>query len=129
MKLKDTGLTKEQLIEKANKYLIDTAARFDFIEERAKGMYVYDTDNRIWSCENLDNKPIGVVTYNLKLVAMDVSGEQIVLSHPENATGEEIEPDRKAYIEFNDFYGGSVDKKTIGKVIIRASVNPIYNPL
>ena len=92
-------------------------------------MYVYDTDNRIWSCENLDNKPIGVVTYNLKLVAMDVSGEQIVLSHPENATGEEIEPDRKAYIEFNDFYGGSVDKKTIGKVIIRASVNPIYNPL
>ena len=44
MKLKDTGLTKEQLIEKANKYLIDTAARFDFIEERAKGMYVYDTD-------------------------------------------------------------------------------------
>ena len=32
MKLKDTGLTKEQLIEKANKYLIDTAARFDFIE-------------------------------------------------------------------------------------------------
>lgn len=44
MKLKDTGLTKEQLIEKANKYLIDTAARFDFIEERAQGMYVYDTD-------------------------------------------------------------------------------------
>lgn len=44
MKLKDTGLTKEQLIEKANKYLIDTAARFDFIEERAEGMYVYDTD-------------------------------------------------------------------------------------
>lgn len=44
MKLKDTGLTKEQLIEKANKYLIDTAARFDFIEERAKGMYVYDTE-------------------------------------------------------------------------------------
>lgn len=44
MKLKDTGLTKEQLIEKANKYLIDTAARFDFVEERAKGMYVYDTD-------------------------------------------------------------------------------------
>ena len=92
-------------------------------------MYVYDTDSRIWSCENLDNKPIGAVTYNLKLVAMDVSGEQIVLSHPENATGEEIEPDRKAYIEFNDFYGGSVEKKTIGKVIVRASVNPIYNPL
>ena len=38
MKLKDTGLTKEQLIEKANKYLIDTAARFDFIEERSKGV-------------------------------------------------------------------------------------------
>lgn len=44
MKLKDTGLTKEQLIAKANKYLIDTAARFDFIEERAKGVYVYDTE-------------------------------------------------------------------------------------
>ena len=46
MKLKDLGLSKEQLIEKANKYLIDTAARFDFIEERAKGVYVYDTDGK-----------------------------------------------------------------------------------
>lgn len=46
MKLKDLGLTKEELIAKANKYLIDTAARFDFIEERAKGVYVYDTDGK-----------------------------------------------------------------------------------
>ncbi len=46
MKLKNIGLTKEQLIAKANKYLIDTAARFDFIEERAKGVHIYDTDGK-----------------------------------------------------------------------------------
>ncbi len=46
MKLAELGLTKEELIAKANKYLIDTAARFDFIEERAKGVYVYDTDGK-----------------------------------------------------------------------------------
>ena len=33
MKLKETGLTKEQLKEKVNKYMIETYERFDFIAE------------------------------------------------------------------------------------------------
>lgn len=40
MKLKDTGLTKEQLKEKVNKYMIETYERFDFIAETAKDMYM-----------------------------------------------------------------------------------------
>ena len=39
MKLKETGLTKEQLKEKVNKYMIETYERFDFIAETAKIVY------------------------------------------------------------------------------------------
>ena len=35
MKLKDTGLTKQELKEMVDKYMIDTYERFDFIAERA----------------------------------------------------------------------------------------------
>ena len=34
MKLKDTGLTKQELKEMVDKYMIDTYERFDFIAER-----------------------------------------------------------------------------------------------
>lgn len=42
MKLKDTGLTKEELKTKAKKYIIETYERFDFVAETAKDMYLYD---------------------------------------------------------------------------------------
>ncbi|QHQ59836.1 acetylornithine/succinylornithine family transaminase [Anaerocolumna sedimenticola] len=42
MKLKDTGLTKEELKAKAKKYIIETYERFDFVAESAKDMYIYD---------------------------------------------------------------------------------------
>lgn len=42
MKLKDTGLTKEQIKEIVSEYMIETYERFDFIAETAKGMYLYD---------------------------------------------------------------------------------------
>lgn len=42
MKLKDTGLTKEELKAKAKKYIIETYERFDFVAETAKEMYLYD---------------------------------------------------------------------------------------
>ncbi|MGN0243815.1 MAG: aspartate aminotransferase family protein [Lachnospiraceae bacterium] len=42
MKLKDIGLTKEQIKEKANMYMIETYERFDFLAETAKDMYLYD---------------------------------------------------------------------------------------
>ncbi|MGV8905773.1 MAG: aspartate aminotransferase family protein [Acetobacterium sp.] len=44
MKLKDTGLTKEELKAKVNKYMIETYERFDFIAETAKDMYIYDEE-------------------------------------------------------------------------------------
>jgi acetylornithine/N-succinyldiaminopimelate aminotransferase len=44
MKLKDTGLTKEELKAKASKYMIETYERFDFIAETAKDMYIYDEE-------------------------------------------------------------------------------------
>jgi acetylornithine/N-succinyldiaminopimelate aminotransferase len=44
MKLKDTGLTKEELKAKVNKYMIETYERFDFVAETAKDMYLYDEE-------------------------------------------------------------------------------------
>ncbi|SCP96396.1 aspartate aminotransferase family protein [Anaerobium acetethylicum] len=44
MKLKDTGLTKEELKAKVNKYMIETYERFDFVAETGKDMYLYDEE-------------------------------------------------------------------------------------
>lgn len=44
MKVKDTGLTSEQLKAKVNKYMIETYERFDFVAETAKDMYIYDEE-------------------------------------------------------------------------------------
>ena len=42
MKLKETGLTVEDIKEKVAKYMIDTYERFDFLAETAKDQYIYD---------------------------------------------------------------------------------------
>ncbi len=42
MRLKDTGLTVQDIKDKVNKYMIETYERFDFLAETAKGMYLYD---------------------------------------------------------------------------------------
>ncbi|WP_099206118.1 aspartate aminotransferase family protein [Scatolibacter rhodanostii] len=44
MKLKETGLTAEEIKNKVEKYMIETYERFDFVAETAKGMYLYDTE-------------------------------------------------------------------------------------
>ncbi len=44
MKLRDTGLTKEELKAKVKKYMIETYERFDFVAETAKDMYLYDEE-------------------------------------------------------------------------------------
>lgn len=36
MRLKDTGLTSQDIKDKVNKYMIETYERFDFLAERAK---------------------------------------------------------------------------------------------
>jgi len=48
MKLKDTGLTKEELKQKVNTYMIETYERFDFIAETAKDMYIYDENGEAY---------------------------------------------------------------------------------
>jgi acetylornithine/N-succinyldiaminopimelate aminotransferase len=42
VRLKNTGLSKEELKAKAKKYIIETCERFDFVAETAKNMYLYD---------------------------------------------------------------------------------------
>ena len=42
MKLKDTKLTAQDIKDKVAKYMIETYERFDFLAERADGMYLYD---------------------------------------------------------------------------------------
>lgn len=42
MNLKEKGLTAEDVKALVKKYMIDTSERFDFVCERAKGMYLYD---------------------------------------------------------------------------------------
>ena len=46
MKLKDTGLSAEELKAIVDKYMVETYSRFDFIAERAEGMYLYD--EKVW---------------------------------------------------------------------------------
>lgn len=42
MKLKDTGLTVQDIKEKVSKYMVETYERFDFLAETAKDIYMYD---------------------------------------------------------------------------------------
>ena len=46
MRLKDTGLTVQDIKDKVNKYMIETYERFDFLAETAEGMYMYDENGR-----------------------------------------------------------------------------------
>ena len=38
MRLKDTGLTEQDIKDKVKKYMIETYERFDFVAETAKDM-------------------------------------------------------------------------------------------
>ena len=44
MKTKELGLTKQDIKEKVDKYMIETYERFDVLAETAKGMYIYDEE-------------------------------------------------------------------------------------
>ena len=45
MRLKDTGLTAQDIKDKVNKYMIETYERFDFLADHASGMYMYDEND------------------------------------------------------------------------------------
>lgn len=42
MRLENTGLTAEELKDMVKKYMVETYPRYDFIAERAEGVYLYD---------------------------------------------------------------------------------------
>ena len=44
MRLKDVGLSKQELKDMVSKYMIDTYERFDMVAETAKDMYIYDEE-------------------------------------------------------------------------------------
>lgn len=44
MRLKDTGLTEQEIKDLAKKYMIETYERYDFVAETAKNQYIYSTD-------------------------------------------------------------------------------------
>lgn len=46
MKLKETGLTEQDIKDKVKKYMIETYERFDFVAESGEGMYLYDSDGK-----------------------------------------------------------------------------------
>lgn len=48
MKLKDTGLTAQELKKIVNQYMVETYERYDFIAERAEGMYLYDEEGNAY---------------------------------------------------------------------------------
>lgn len=48
MKLRDTGLTAQDIKDKVNRYMIETYERFDFLAETAKDQYVYDENGEVY---------------------------------------------------------------------------------
>lgn len=91
-------------------------------------LYVYDTQNRVWSSETLTEQPLGIINLNGELRLMDSEGNLLSLSKTVSEWQNEADTEI-AYIEFNDFYNDSLDSKHLGGVIIRASVDPEYDAL
>ena len=48
MKLKDYNLTAQDIKDMVSTYMIETMPRYDFVCEKAKGMYLYDTDGNAY---------------------------------------------------------------------------------
>ena len=61
MRLKDTGLTPKELKDIVGKYMVETYERYDFIAERAEGMYIYDEEGNAYAPAPF---PSMVVVYN-----------------------------------------------------------------
>ena len=71
MKLKDTGLTFQDIKDKVDKYMIETYERFDFLAETAKDQYMYDENGTPYldfyggvavnSCGNRNPKVIAAI--------------------------------------------------------------------
>ena len=62
MRLKDTGLTAQELKDMVNKYMVETYERYDFIAERAEGMYLYDEEGNAYLISTVGLPLTAVVT-------------------------------------------------------------------
>ena len=91
-------------------------------------LYVYDLAKRIWTSES-GLEVIGFITYENCLRCLTQSGVEVELSGNSDWGTVESDVTEEAIIEFNDFYGGGVGHKEVSRIIVRASVEPRYNPL
>ncbi len=48
MRMKELGITQEQVIEKTKKYMMEFTDRLDFVCDHAKGMYMYDAEGKAY---------------------------------------------------------------------------------
>ncbi len=95
-----------------------------------KRLYVYDVVTGVWTSEHFEGEALGFAWYENDLRLMNSDGEIFTISKPTGKYGIEIkEINDKAVIEFNDFYGGSIGTKDLGKIILRTSVEPEHNAL
>ena len=46
MKVSESGYTKDELLDIVDKYLAEQSRRWNFIEEKGDGMYVYDEESQ-----------------------------------------------------------------------------------
>ena len=86
-------------------------------------LYIYDTRYSTWTSEDLDEKPAGMSKSEDSLSYMSHDGTIYFLKEFGNVvykTDEQFE----SYIEFKDFYEQSMDKKDIGRILIRAGAEP-----
>lgn len=97
-------------------------------DNNGRVMYVYDTDNRIWSSETFEDMPLGFAKINGEQRMMNSEGNLVLIGKTTSEWQNEADTEI-AYIEFNDFYGDSLDGKRLGKITIRASVEPEYDAL
>ncbi len=97
-------------------------------EGGGRKLYVYDTITRIWTSEKLDDVPYGIAKVGTDLMYMSQKGEIIALTKVSDDFGS-LRKTKKAHIEFGDYYENSVGTKDLGRVLIRASVDPRYGAL
>ena len=91
-------------------------------------LYVWDTECRVWTSEDLADVPLGVANVGEDLLYMSSEGVMTTLSKPYESYDIELKP-KLATIEFADFYEESTASKDLGRIIIRASVAPEYDSL
>ena len=94
MRLKDTGLTVQDIKDKVNKYMIETYERFDFLAETAEGMYMYDENGTPYldfyagiAVNNAGNRNPKVVAAAKEQLGLDLDKKKLQLSEPVRSFG------------------------------------------